>query len=164
MKRSTVVAVGIVAVLGGLFVLRRTTNILGGRAPHEATVRLNIDPTDGMCKATDPGPVGGAWLHKITFTLQNNCPGGQYAPFLDYHERLEDGSLSQTPDNVVDQDPADSRAIDPAPQQPPVTVPVRVTKFYVRFRITTFKYRICVGPAPSPRTNCLDPDFDVWPF
>jgi hypothetical protein len=159
MKRSTVVAVVVVAVLGGLFVLRRTTNILGGR--DQVAVQLNNDPADGICKAADPQPGGGAWLHKVTFTVTNNCRDTQYAAFLNYRERLAGGVLSPTPETVVNPDPANSPAINPAAA---VDVPVRVTKFYFRFRVTTFKYQICVGPAANPTTNCTDPDFDVWPF
>lgn len=162
MKPIVVVLViaGVIVVIG-LFGARQQLGFVSAAAKSEVNVQLTLQ--GGICKVKDPvETVGGAWKNKIKWTVSNvDCPEAQYTTFLEYRERLAGGGLG-SPEAVVDPDPAYSNRIAMGASDP---VHAKIDKFnWNPFSDWTYKYKICVGPAAHPTTNCLDPDVDVWPF
>jgi hypothetical protein len=170
MKRVLIVVlVAIAVVLVGVVAFhtaRSTFGILAGGGRPTVPVALTMQ--NGVCSVQGPvGDLGGGYRAPIKWDVTNNCTApAQYVSFLEYREDFGPGSYGPIEKGIVDPDPAPDaqhlRLIAPGGRD---SIDARIVKLHFsHFGDRRYKYKICVGPAPNPTTNCLDPDVDVWPF
>ena len=166
MNRLTVVVVlvtvAVVVLLAGHFILRQSFGFFAGGGNAQVTVQLTLQ--NGVCSVRGPvDDLGGAWKNKVRWNIDNTCAAPQYVSFLEYKEDFGAGNYGpiEPAGSIVDPDPANSAQVL---QGAPVSVEGKIAKLhFTHFGDKRYKYKICVGPAMGPTTNCLDPDVDVWP-
>jgi hypothetical protein len=109
----------------------------------------------GVCTPSDPQTITAGWKNKVSWTVQNNCPGDQgpqYVELRDFHH------AGDAADHVVAPDPPGGGPIATGQAG---TIPATVIKF--RLWPRTYKYQIWVGPTANNLHLGRDPDIDVWP-
>lgn len=157
MKRALVVVVGI-AVLAGVVAGLRLAGIRKGYGNRRVEVRLTMQ--NGVCRAEDPALLGGAYLQQVFWDVQNvNCPAPQYVRFEEFKKKVPGGYDPPDPDVVAPNPATTPQAIEQGVALP---VHTRINRLYW-IEEPTYKYKICVGPAPASLPACTDPEVDVWP-